>query len=102
MDSLMFEVMDERYKLNKKLFELLCGLTTEETSVVVRGTVEKFGNCGFGAFYLLNTRYCPNTHARKIQCLTEVARPHIIKDSRHMVAAVEMWEGKGTVFFFLQ
>ena len=94
VDTLRFEVSDESYKLNKKLFEVLCGLTTGEANVVVRGTAEKFGNCGFGALYLLNKRYRPNTHARKIQCLTEVVRPQIIKDSRQMVAAVEMWEGK--------
>ena len=84
LDSLMVEVedMDEPYKLNKKLFEILCGLTIGEANVVVRGTAEKFGNCGFRALYLLNKRYRPNTHARKIQCLTEVARPQIIKDSR--------------------
>ena len=52
VDSLMFEVMDEPYKLNKKLFEVLCGLTTGEANVVVRGTAEKFGKCGFGALYL--------------------------------------------------
>ena len=46
------------------------------------------------ALYFLNKKYRPNTHARKIQCLTEVVRPQIIKDSRQMVAAVEMWEGK--------
>ena len=93
-DALRFEVSDEPYKLNKKFFEVLCGLTIGEANVVVRGTAEKFGNCGFGALYLLNKRYRPNTHARKIQCLTEVVRPQIIKDSRQMVAAVEMWEGK--------
>ena len=49
------------YKLSKKFFEVLCGLTTREANVVVRGTAEKFGNCGFGALYLLNKRYRPNT-----------------------------------------
>ena len=84
----------EPYKLSKKFFEVLCGLTTGEANVVVRGTAEKFGNCGLGALYLLNKRYRPNTHARKTQCLTEVVRPQIIKDSRQLATAVEIWEGK--------
>ena len=62
--------------------------------MVVMGTAEKFGNCGFGALYLLNKRYRPNTHTRKIQCLTEVVMPQIIKDSKQLATAVEIWEGK--------
>jgi len=84
----------EPYKLGKKFFEVICGLTTGEANIIVRSTVEKFGSCGFGALYLLNKRYWPNTHARKIQCLTEVVRPQIIKNSRQLVMAVELWEGK--------
>jgi hypothetical protein len=94
VDSVRHCVDEEPYKLSKKFFEILCGLTSGEANVVVRGTTEKFGNCGFGALYLLNKRYRPNTHARKIQCLTEVVRPQIIKDSRQLATAVEIWEGK--------
>ena len=34
----------EPYKLSKKFYEVLCGLTTGEANVVVRGTTEKLGN----------------------------------------------------------
>jgi hypothetical protein len=87
------------FMLNRKFFEVLCGITTGEANIIVRSTVEKFGNCGFGALYLLNKRYRPNTHARRIQCLTEVVRPPIIKDSRQLVMAVELWEGKVASLF---
>ena len=87
-------VDSEPYKLGKQFCEVLCGPTIGEANVIVRSTAEKFGSCGFGALYLLNKRYRPNTHARKIQCLTEVVRPQIIKDSRQLVMAVELWEGK--------
>jgi len=88
------DFLTDPYTMSKKFFEVMCGLTTGEANVIVRSTVEKFGSCGFGALYLLNKRYRPNTHARKIQCLTEVVRPQIIKDSRQLVMAVELWEGK--------
>jgi hypothetical protein len=55
----------EPYKLGKKFFEVLCGLTTGEANVTVRSTVGKFGSNVFGSLYLLNKRYQPNTHSRK-------------------------------------
>lgn len=84
----------DSYKLGKKIFEVLCGLTTGEANVVVRSTVEKFGGCGFGALYLLTKRYRPNTHARKIQCLSDVVRLQIVKDLKQLVTAAELLEGK--------
>ena len=88
------DLSGDSYKLGKMFFEVLCGLTTGEAKVVVRSTVEKFGGCGFGALSLLTKRYRPNTHARKIQCLSDVVRPQFIKDSRQLITAVELWEGK--------
>ena len=50
--------------------------------MIVRGTSDKLGFCVYGELYLLNKRYMPNTHARKIQSITEEVRLNLIKDAR--------------------
>ena len=82
------EEMSRKY--GGELYGVLCGLTTGEANVVVRGVTDKFKEqCGFVAVKVLSDRFNPKTPARLLQYLSALIKPVQVRDIRQVAKAVE-------------